>query len=298
MISMVESICNAFIWSTNKQKGSKPRIAWKKVCVPKAYGGLNICNLKIWNEVVLLKSLWALAYKNDKLWIKWVHDYYLKGADIMQYRMPSTASWMLCRIIDSRTQVLDWNALSSFVSIGKFNVQKAYLLRVTSGPKPPWRALWCSGKASPRGSICMWQILQNRLPTKDKLAHWGIQCDSICVLCKQGDESRDHLFGCCPYFKDLSQHIKSFAPGFFCPSYFDDAVTVMSRMRKRKKSKASMYVMLWVEMLYQTWLQRNFRVFGDPGISALHVAYKMIIVRAGLLCSSLFCCFLFLFLLL
>ena len=59
-------------------------------------------------------------------------------------------------------------------------MQKTYLLRVASGPKPPWRALSCSGKASPRGSICMWQILQNRLPTKDRLAHWGIQCDTLC----------------------------------------------------------------------------------------------------------------------
>ena len=36
----------------------------------------------------------------------------------MQYRVP-TASWMLSQIIDSRTQVPDWDALSSFVVNGK-----------------------------------------------------------------------------------------------------------------------------------------------------------------------------------
>ena len=108
-------------------------------------------------------------------------------------------------------------------------------------------------------------------------------------MCKQEDESRDHLFGCCSYVRDLSQHIKTFAPGFFCSSSLDDALTVMSRMCKRKKSKGSMYVMLWVEMLYQTWLQHNLCVFGDPGFLALHVAHKivfLVVARLDYNCKS------------
>ena len=70
LIHMVEQVCIGFIWSLDKQKGSKPKIAWKYVCLPKVFGGLNICNLRVWNKVAILKSLWVVASKKDRLWIK------------------------------------------------------------------------------------------------------------------------------------------------------------------------------------------------------------------------------------
>ena len=70
--------------------------------MPRSFGGLDIGNLQIWNDVSLLKSLWDLLSKHDRLWIKWAHDYYIKGANIMRFSVPSTTSWMLTRIIESR----------------------------------------------------------------------------------------------------------------------------------------------------------------------------------------------------
>lgn len=196
---MVEQVCNAFIWSLDKQKGSKPRVAWKYVCMPRVFGGLNICNIPVWNDVALLKSLWALAYKKDRLWIRWVHDYYIKGADLLHYLIPSSASWMLARIIDSRRHVSGWHELQQWGVTGKFNIKEAYLAKLPTCPKPTWRSLWCNNKASPKSVLCLWQILQNRLPTKDRLLRWGITCDSVCVLCQQEAEDRDHLFGVCRF---------------------------------------------------------------------------------------------------
>lgn len=157
----------------DKQKGSKPRISWNYVCLPRVFGGLNICNLLVWNEVAILKSLWALASKKNRLWIKWVNDYYIKGADIMQVHTPSTISWMLVRILECRNLVSDWSDLNNWVVNSKFSVKRAYMDRIAENPKPFWRTLWCNNKASPRSVICLWQILQNRLPTKARLAKWG-----------------------------------------------------------------------------------------------------------------------------
>ena len=67
MISIVEQICNKFIWHIDDSLGAKSKVAWKQVYNPKAYGELSICNIKAWNDVVLLKSLWALASKKDRL---------------------------------------------------------------------------------------------------------------------------------------------------------------------------------------------------------------------------------------
>ena len=84
-------------------------------------------NLQIWNDVALLKSWWALVSKKDRLWIKWVNAYYIKRADIMQFRLSSTASWMLARIIDSRSLVSDMNQLSSLCFNGEFSIKKPIL---------------------------------------------------------------------------------------------------------------------------------------------------------------------------
>lgn len=69
-------------------------------------------------------------------------------------------------------------------------------------------------------------------------------------------------------------------------------MTVKSRMCKRKKSEASIYVMLWViETLYQAWLQCNLRVFGEPSFPAIHVAHNivfLVVVRLDDKCKSCF----------
>ena len=66
---MIEKKCSLFIWAGSRGSTSKPRIAWDKVCKPKFFGGLNVCNLEVWNDIVLLKSLWAIASKKNRLWI-------------------------------------------------------------------------------------------------------------------------------------------------------------------------------------------------------------------------------------
>ena len=135
------------------------------------------------------------------------------------------------------------------------------------------------------------QIFQNRLPTKNRLSKWGIQCGTTCVLCHQEDETRDHLFSSRPFIQNMHQLISSFVPDFRWSSSFDDAVKDMSRMCKRRKSRAFIHVSLWIVMLYQTWLQRNLRVFREPRIFAQQLVRTVLFIVAArywLLVSSLF----------
>ena len=98
---------------------------------------------------------------------------------------------MLSRIIESRRHVVDWNELKKWVVNGKYSVKCAYIDRI-------YQRL----------------ILQNRLPTKDRLIKMGMLCDASCALCQQDVEDRIHLFhGCSFILKTYTQHI--FFP---CPS--------------------------------------------------------------------------------
>lgn len=39
--------------------------------------------LKEWSKALVMKLMWNLCKKEDNLWIKWVHAYYVKNYDIM-----------------------------------------------------------------------------------------------------------------------------------------------------------------------------------------------------------------------
>lgn len=74
-------------------------------------------------------------------------------------------------------------------------------------PKVSWRRLICNNKASPKSIFILWLSLWNRLVTKDRLIRWGINCDPICILCLEHQESVQHLCFECPYAKEIWSRI-------------------------------------------------------------------------------------------
>ncbi|KAG5584839.1 hypothetical protein H5410_045273 [Solanum commersonii] len=53
------------------------------------------------NNAIVLKHLWNLSNKNDKLWIVWVHTFYLKGRNPWEVKA-NKASWIVKRILHAR----------------------------------------------------------------------------------------------------------------------------------------------------------------------------------------------------
>lgn len=62
---MIDNICRIYLWSGSTISSWKYLVSWDKICFPKVAGGLNIMNLKLWNNVVILKLLWIIDHKND-----------------------------------------------------------------------------------------------------------------------------------------------------------------------------------------------------------------------------------------
>ncbi|XP_048501512.1 uncharacterized protein LOC125497854 [Beta vulgaris subsp. vulgaris] len=81
LIKAVENIYRKFLW-IGGLKAKKAPVAWSFIQQPKTTGGLNIINMVLWNKAALLKQLWALSFKQDKLWVCWVHAYYVKRGAI------------------------------------------------------------------------------------------------------------------------------------------------------------------------------------------------------------------------
>lgn len=61
------------------------------MCMPNLAGGLNLTYLKLWNKEVITKICWDLKTKKDTLWIKWIHEYYIKPQTLESMTIPQQA---------------------------------------------------------------------------------------------------------------------------------------------------------------------------------------------------------------
>lgn len=71
IVKEVEVICRRFLWSGADLHSSKASIAWDTVCQPLKFGGINLKHFTTWNHATILKQLWDLTHKKDRLWLKW-----------------------------------------------------------------------------------------------------------------------------------------------------------------------------------------------------------------------------------
>lgn len=58
----------------------------------KKYGGLGMRSCSLWNIYAVGKYVCQVSYKVDILWIKWVHNVYIKDVDWWGYKPPQAAS--------------------------------------------------------------------------------------------------------------------------------------------------------------------------------------------------------------
>ncbi|XP_021837124.1 uncharacterized protein [Spinacia oleracea] len=82
-----------FHWTGGDSNSRRAPVAWDQMCLPKVCGGWNLKDLTIWNKAAVIKHCWALSLKQDRLWIKWVHIYYIKQKDFWSMSIPSGLTW-------------------------------------------------------------------------------------------------------------------------------------------------------------------------------------------------------------
>lgn len=130
-------------------------------------------------------------------------------------------------------------------------------------PKPDvaWhKAIWIS-RAIPRHSFHAWLVIQNRLPTRDRLISWGLQTVDRCLLCNLNPESRDHLFLSCNYSTDLWNIIATRLQIRFVTTWqdtLDQMLSLPSPVYQR-----NLTLQAWQSTLYWLWAERNARLHSN-----------------------------------
>ncbi|XP_023636105.1 uncharacterized protein LOC111830004 [Capsella rubella] len=92
---------------------------------------------------------------------------------------------------------------------GGYNAGRTWeVLRPRSTIKSWASTIWFKG-STPRHAFNMWIVNLDRLPTKCRLASWGMQVSTHCCLCSSSSETRAHLFIDCTYTKVIWSFIFS-----------------------------------------------------------------------------------------
>lgn len=95
IISHIDNMCRNFLWSGKECFTRKAPIPWDHISDPVSADGLNLIYLKDWNKTTIGKLLWNVFVKKDRLWINWVHLYYLEKKDVATYIPKVHYSWII-----------------------------------------------------------------------------------------------------------------------------------------------------------------------------------------------------------
>ncbi|XP_062106372.1 uncharacterized protein LOC133817788 [Humulus lupulus] len=70
----IDRLCRNFLWGVKGTRSKFHLASWEFVCSPKAYGGLGFREGPAWNKTMIAKFLWAISFKQDQLWVKWMNE--------------------------------------------------------------------------------------------------------------------------------------------------------------------------------------------------------------------------------
>lgn len=104
VIKLIEATCRWFLWTRGVELTKKSLLAWDKVFYPTSAGGLSILDIAVWKRATISKLLWYICYRKDKLWVKWVYNYYIKGEQVWGV-VPKQASWVVQKIMKIQSYV-------------------------------------------------------------------------------------------------------------------------------------------------------------------------------------------------
>ena len=126
----------------------------------------------------------------------------------------------------------------------------------------PWACILWHKDHIPRASMIAWLACKNRLSTKDRLVRWGMAIDANCVLCGEGDESRDHLFFVCNFSRKVwDEALCKCNHNYRCTNWEDELSEVVNRF-KGDSLMARVGRLVFAVVIYCIWQERNQRIFG------------------------------------
>lgn len=116
----------------------------------------------------------------------------------------------------------------------------------------------------------VWIAVHDRLATGDRLKKWNPQVDSVCPLCNNATERRDHLFFSCHYSAGVWKNLV----GKLMGSRYTTVWNIMSSLVDTTWSSAYLYILRYAfqATVHSLWRERNGRKHGEPSRDQAHLS--------------------------
>ncbi|XP_074297250.1 uncharacterized protein LOC141627955 [Silene latifolia] len=161
---------------------------------------------------------------------------------------------LLLRHVGSPDQAL--LLLQDCTSNGKYDTNAMYDVIRTRGTPVDWSSLVFNAGCHPKHSFIGLLVLQNGLPTVDRIISRGLYLVNRCALCEGCSEDLLHLFFACPYSRMVFLDIANWAHFPTSTVLLADVLHCFLSTRTTGKQKASL-----MALLYFLWKERNNRIF-------------------------------------
>ena len=119
----------------------------------------------------------------------------------------------------------------------------------------------------PKLSFTMWTANYDRLPTRARLAAWGMAISPLCPFCSNYEESRDHLFLGCEYSKEVWGGV--FARCHPPSHTFTNWAELLSWIRGAPPQLILLRKLATQSTVYHLWKQRNNLIHNQISIPSL-----------------------------
>lgn len=164
------------------------------------------------------------------------------------------------------TAVMDidlWRRESGFKP--KFSTMETWKLTRVIVAQCSWaRCVWFA-QATPKFSFMTWLAIQNRLSTLDRISSWDQSVDTTCILCRNGQETRNYLFFECSFSSSIW---KQLTKGILRNGFTDDWEALVRLFSTSTMGKQQLFCLKYAfqAVLYAVWRERNNRRHGEQAI--------------------------------
>lgn len=80
------------------------------------------------------------------------------------------------------------------------------ILRPRENVKDWVNVVWFKGSV-PKHAFVMWVANWDRLPTRERLASWGLPITTTCPFCSRDNETRDHMLLACEFGREVWKEV-------------------------------------------------------------------------------------------
>ncbi|XP_062113178.1 uncharacterized protein LOC133824317 [Humulus lupulus] len=269
ILKEIDVICRAFLWRGMNDHAGPSLVAWHTICNSKTSGGLGFKRVVDWNIITIGKYIWAIASKKDNLWVKWIHNIYLKQLDWWEYKAPSACSWYWRKMVAVKDLFKAKIDLASFSAM-KFGIKTGHDLLFASPLKVHWAKFVWERFSIPKHRFILWLVMLQRLRTRVFIRNYNSTLDPSCLFCGEHNEDVHHLFFQCKYSKQCLLQVKKWLGWKVKAEDYENLLQWIFKTRRWSRFRKSILTAVVASLIYHIWRMRNDILWSQKVWSTTH----------------------------